>query len=115
MVMRRKEQKNHGTKKLIEGVFSKGQVCVIFEDLITSGSSILETIEPLEEVGMVVRDIAIFLDREQGGRKRLEDKGYRVHSVVTISELLEILHAHQRLDSEAKDKILAYTRGCAYA
>jgi uridine monophosphate synthetase len=115
MVMRRKEQKDHGTKKIIEGVFSTGQVCLILEDLITSGASILETISPIEEAGMKVHDVAVFLDRQQGGCKRLEGKGYRVHSATTLSEMLKILHSNQRLDSEMRDKILAYTNECAHA
>jgi uridine monophosphate synthetase len=92
MVMRRKEIKEHGTKKLIEGVFEPGHTCLIVEDLITSGASIFETIAPVEQAGMQVRDIVVFLDREQGGRQRLEEKGYRLHSVATMTQLLRTLN-----------------------
>lgn len=92
MIMRRKEAKEHGTKKIIEGVFSPGSTCLIFEDLITSGASIFETIAPIEEAGMKVKDVVVFLDREQGGRQRLEEKGYNVHSVLTLSQMLNIIN-----------------------
>lgn len=89
MVMRRKEAKEYGTKRLIEGSYQSGQRCLVIEDLITTGLSIFETIKPLENEGLQVQDVVVLLDREQGGRRSLTDKGYRLHSVFTMSELLE--------------------------
>lgn len=111
MVMRRKEVKEHGTRKMIEGVFKPNQVCLVFEDLITSGASILETIAPLEAAGMKVNDAIVFLDREQGGRQALELKGYRVHAVITLSEMLDVLLENNRIDHKTKDAVTAFSRG----
>jgi len=108
MIMRRKEVKEHGTKKMIEGVFEKGHTCLIFEDLITSGASIFETITPIEEVGMHVKDIVVFLDREHGGKKRLEEKGYNMHAVLTLSKMVDILHENRRISSETKNEICKF-------
>lgn len=107
MVMRRKEAKDYGTKKIIEGVFSQGHRCLIFEDLITSGASVMETILPLEQAGLTVHDIVVFLDREQGGRENLESKGYQVHSIVTMSAILEILTAANKIDAATRERVYA--------
>src|SRR5207245_10513587 len=78
MVMQRKEVKDYGTKKRVEGVFQKGQTCLIIEDVITSGSSIEETLKILQEEGLIVHDVAIVINREQGGKERLEKKGIKI-------------------------------------
>lgn len=99
MVMRRKEAKEHGTRKMIEGSFKQGQRCLVIEDLVTSGASILETIEPLKMEGIAVKDVAVLIDREQGGRKYLAEQGYDLHSVFTISDLLKTLEKNGKMTS----------------
>lgn len=105
MLMRRKEVKDYGTKKAIEGVFEKGQKCLVVEDLITSGISIFETIEPLENEGLKIEDIVVLLDRQQGGKKHIEERGYRLHSVVTLKELLSILEQEKKIDQATVKKV----------
>lgn len=98
MVIRRKEKKEYGTQKVIEGIFQKDQKCLVVEDVITSGQSILETIVPLMQEGLIVEDIVILVDREQGGKKFLENKGFKVHAVFTISEILEELLREKKIN-----------------
>ena len=68
MVMRRKEAKSYGTKRLIEGVFAAGSKCLVVEDVVTSGSSVMETVEALASVDLRVSDAVVLLDRFQGGK-----------------------------------------------
>lgn len=87
MIMRRKEKKAYGTKQMIEGVYQSGQSCLIIEDVITTGGSIIETANELEQAGIKINDLVVLIDREQGGKENLEAK-YRVHSLFTLSQIL---------------------------
>lgn len=97
LIIKRKENKGYGTKRMVEGVYHDGQNCLLVEDVITSGQSLLETIEEIEREGLKVTDLVVVLDREQGGIKKLQDKGYRVHTLFTINEVIDILHRYHRL------------------
>jgi orotate phosphoribosyltransferase len=104
MVYARKEVKDYGTKKKIEGVYKEGQTALIIDDLITTGGSKFETIEPFEASGLKITDFVILVDREQGGARILEEKGYHLHSVIGINELLDILHKNSKIDDQSYKK-----------
>ncbi|MFH1790216.1 MAG: orotate phosphoribosyltransferase [bacterium] len=108
MVVRRKEVKNYGTKKAIEGVFSKGQNCLIVEDLVTSGSSVFETIKPIEHEGLIVTDIVVLLNREQGGKENLANKGYNLHTIFSMTELLQTLLEAGKIDRLTYENTLKF-------
>lgn len=110
MVMRRKEKKEYGTRQSIEGVFQKGQSCLLIEDLITSGKSVEETLEPLEEAGLRITNILAVIDREQGGVPRLREKGYEVDCLITLSEILKTLGAQGLICQEKIKEVEAACR-----
>ena len=66
---------------------------MVIDDIVTDGASKLEAIEPLEAAGLVVEDLVVLIDREQGARERLLAKGYRLHAVLTISACFDALEA----------------------
>lgn len=91
MIMRRKEKKSYGTKQQIEGAFQPGQHCLIIEDVITSGASILETVEDLEQAEIKIKDVAVLINREQGGQENLQRKNLNLHAAFTLNEILQHL------------------------
>ena len=111
MVMRRKEVKEYGLKKAIEGNFQPDQNVLVVEDLVTSGSSVFETIAPLEHEGLKVTDIVVLIDREQGGRQHTSKKGYNLHSVFTISEMLTVLEAEGKLNDAMVQNVQQFIKG----
>ena len=108
LIYPRKETKAHGTGKAIEGVFSAGDRVVVIEDLVTSGGSVLKAIETLEGAGLKVSDVAVLIDREQGGDKNLAEKGYRLHAALQLPEILETLHQVGRISTEQLTTIRQY-------
>ncbi|PIS02199.1 MAG: orotate phosphoribosyltransferase [Chlamydiae bacterium CG10_big_fil_rev_8_21_14_0_10_42_34] len=110
MVLRRKEKKEYGTGKLIEGIYQPGQQCVIIEDVITSGQSIFETIVPLSKEGLVVEDIVVLVDREQGGRKYIESKGFKVHPICTITMIVDELLKEKKINEETAHSVQDFIR-----
>ncbi len=104
MVYARKEVKDYGTKKKIEGVFKEGDTALIIDDLITTGGSKFETIEPFEASGLKITDFLVLVDREQGGGRMLEEKGYNFHGVIGINELLDILKENDKIDDDSYKK-----------
>ncbi|MBW4648592.1 MAG: bifunctional orotidine-5'-phosphate decarboxylase/orotate phosphoribosyltransferase [Kastovskya adunca ATA6-11-RM4] len=100
MIFPRKEVKAHGTRRLIEGNFELGETVVVVDDILISGKSAIEGAEKIKSAGLKVEDIVVFMDHEQGVKDRLRASGYRPHSVLTISEVTEILYQAGRIDEE---------------
>lgn len=110
MIFVRKEKKDYGTKKLIEGQYHKGQKAVVIDDVITNGESKFITIKPLEEEGLAVEDIVVLLDREQGGIELLEKHGYHCHPILKMKEVFDTLLAYKRIDKKMMEKCMKFTK-----
>ncbi len=108
LIYPRKEVKQHGLGKDIEGQWAPGDRVVIIEDLITSGGSTLRTAERLRAAGLVVEDVIVLIDREQGGVENLAAAGIRAHCVFRLRELLDALVDLGRLDPGTRTQVLEF-------
>jgi orotate phosphoribosyltransferase len=75
-------------KRGIEGRFNMGDTALIIDDLITRGSSVLETAELLEENRLTVKDVIVLVDREHGAIERLRRRGYNLISILKLDVML---------------------------
>uniref|UniRef100_A0A3Q3WEC3 Uridine 5'-monophosphate synthase n=1 Tax=Mola mola TaxID=94237 RepID=A0A3Q3WEC3_MOLML len=105
MLIRRKEAKDYGTRRLVEGSFRKGDTCLIIEDTVTTGASILETAEVLYKGGLKVTDAIVVMDREQGAVKMLASQGIKLHPIVSMFKLLNVLLAAERIDAQTAQNV----------
>lgn len=107
LVYPRKEVKDHGTGKAVEGAFEPGQVAVAIEDVVTSGGSLLRAIDTLASAGLQVDDVVVLVDREQGGRAALAEIGVRLHAVLTLRGILTVLQNEGHIDAETVRRVQA--------
>ncbi|MBK8254292.1 MAG: orotate phosphoribosyltransferase [Polyangiaceae bacterium] len=86
----RKEAKDHGTKKLVEGdkSLSPGTRVALLEDVITTGGSSLKAIEKLKAAGAVVVGIVALVDRLEGGAETIREAGYPLVSICTRRDFI---------------------------
>lgn len=85
----RKQAKDHGLGKLIEGAFQPGDRAVIVDDVLTSGGSLLKAVAAARTAGLTVTHALVIVDRdEQDGRKKVEQEGLTLLSLLTIDDLM---------------------------
>jgi uridine monophosphate synthetase len=102
MIYPRKEAKSYGTKAEIEGKYHAGETAIIIDDLATTGGSKFEAIEKLTGAGLVVKDVVVLIDRQSGAKESLEQAGFAMHAVLTITQLLDYWEKTNKVE---KDKI----------
>ncbi len=104
----RKAQKDHGIKRPVEGEYHKGEKVVLIDDLITTGLSKFEVIEPLEKEGLKIKEIVVLVDREQGGKTALKQRGYRLYSVLTLKDLTSKAKESKLIGGQKYQEVMKY-------
>jgi len=111
MIYPRKEVKAYGTKAEIEGEFHAGETALVIDDLATTGGSKFEAIEKLTGAGLVVKDVVVLVDRQSGAKESLEQAGYNLHAVLTISDLLQYWESTGKVDKEKIEATREFLKG----
>jgi orotate phosphoribosyltransferase len=84
----RKEAKEHGAGRRVEGPVEAGDEVVVVEDVLSTGGSALQAVDALEAFGARVLGVLVLVDREMGGPEAIAARGYPLVSACTASELL---------------------------
>jgi len=106
----RKEAKDYGLQKQIEGVLERGDKVVVVDDVITTGSNIIRAVDAIRSAGAVVNKAVVLVDREQGGSEALRKLDVELLSIVKASQLVESLYNLKLIDDKTYHNVMAYIR-----
>jgi orotate phosphoribosyltransferase len=110
-VIVRKEEKAYGVTGRIAGAdVAKGDNILFFDDVVSEGLSKIEGVKPLQELGANVKHLLVVVNREQGGKENLEKRGYKVHALAKISEVVDALLKAGSISKVQADAVLAYIK-----
>lgn len=105
LIYQRKEPKAYGTALSIEGVYKKGDTCLVIDDVMTTGESKIELADAFKAAGLNIKDFIIVVDRSFEGQKFLEQHGYNLEAIVTITEMVAILLEEKLITSAQKQAV----------
>ncbi len=102
----RKGVRRHGRQRRVEGILVSGDRVLIVDDLITTGLNVKKAAQAIRAEGGIVNEAVAFLDREEGGKEKLEKIGIKIHTLLKISEIANILYEIGAIDEENLKTIL---------
>ncbi|KAI0984839.1 hypothetical protein GJ496_003728, partial [Pomphorhynchus laevis] len=108
LILHRREVKTYGTGRRFEGDIAIGKKCLLMEDVIVAGSSIIESALHLKAAGICVSDAIVLLDREQGGDQNLKSCNINVHSLLKISDVLRALLKMKKIKSTELNLVIDF-------
>jgi len=106
----RKEEREHGTRKNIEGILNKGDIVAIVDDLATTGGSVKDAATKVRDAGGIVKYAIVLIDRLQGAKENLKEADIELLAYTTINEILDILVKERKISVEQYEKVLDYLK-----
>ena len=101
----RSKPKDYGTSKSVEGKIHDGMKVVMIDDVATTGGSVVNAIKSLTEVNVPVKDAYVIVDRMEGADEALAEQGVKIHSMLNILQITEILYEQKIIDEDILDKV----------
>ena len=108
MIYVRKRPKSYGRGEQIEGVLKKDAKVVLIDDMATNAFSKLKFIEGIKNSEGIVEDVVIVLDREQGGVEALAKENVKLHSLITLKELLGYMKDNNLIEDDKYKEVMDY-------
>jgi len=102
----RKGVRLHGRQRRIEGILAPGDRVLLIDDLITTGLSLKKAAKAITAEGGVLTDAVVLLDREEGGREKLEKSGIKLHALLNVSGICKKLYEIGAIDEDQLKTIL---------
>ena len=95
----RKGIKQYGTQKTYEGDLIPNSKVLFVDDVMTTGNSLISSIELLKDKS-VVKDVLVFVDRAQGAEFIMEDNGIKMHRIISMDEIFNVLIQNNRINEK---------------
>ena len=101
----RSKPKDYGTSKSVEGKIHDGMKVVMIDDVATTGGSVVNAIKSLTDVNIPVKDAYVIVDRMEGANEALAELEVKMHSILNILQIAEVLYEQKMIDIEILDKV----------
>ncbi len=101
----RSKPKDYGTSKSVEGKIHDGMKVVMIDDVATTGGSVVNAIKSLKQVNISVNDAYVIVNRMEGAEEALNEEGVKMHSILDILQITEVLHEQNLVDDEILEKV----------
>ena len=101
----RKQAKEHGTSKAVEGVTCHDMKLLMIEDVVTSGGSVINAIKSIKKEKMLITDAYAIVDRMEGATQTLQAEGVKLHSLLTINDITQILFEQKLITDDTLKQV----------
>ena len=101
----RSKPKDYGTSKSVEGKIHDGMKVIMIDDVATTGGSVVNAIKSLTEVNVSIKDAYVIVDRMEGADEALAELGVKMHSILNILQIAEVLYEQKMIEVEILEKV----------